>query len=356
MKKLLPFFALVLGLSILTACSKTDGDKEEDKDTPSQTEEADLESTEEDNENEEDEADEEEDEEASVSEANSAEKINVYVDCINNHSNRVLDSYDYYTSWANEETGPTGNETVIYGLYSLIMPSTECAEGLKKAVTLKPSYPTLEKAGTEYAASLVKIEPLLTEADDYYSEENYKDDAMAKGKELHPKLIAAFKEFEAVDTTMRAELDKIQDELDVKRLAELEKTEGKKHAWHVTNTMMFAKKLSNQANVADLAEIKLEELQKAVEDFEKAFDEFKAYDQANKGTVTTAFFFNSGDSLVKAGKELMRRVRDNVPFETGETMTINAGNAESVSGTPSNVMKAYNDLVTQSNSMNMFTF
>ena len=50
-----------------------------------------------------------------------------------------------------------------------------------------------------------KLEPLLKEADDYYSQENYKDDKMAKGKALHPRLVAAWDAFAAADQKLRGE-------------------------------------------------------------------------------------------------------------------------------------------------------
>ncbi|MGB8444414.1 MAG: DUF3829 domain-containing protein, partial [Pseudolabrys sp.] len=44
----------------------------------------------------------------------------------------------------------------------------------------------LEAAASAYAKAVAKLEPLLKEADDYYTQENYKDDKMAKGRALHP--------------------------------------------------------------------------------------------------------------------------------------------------------------------------
>ena len=54
---------------------------------------------------------------------------------------------------------------------------------------------------------------------------------------------------------------------------------------------------------------------------------------------------------MRSAKSLMRRVRDKKPFETGETMMINAGNPQTVEGHPAHLTAKYNDLVKASNSV-----
>ena len=56
-----------------------------------------------------------------------------------------------------------------------------------------------------------KLEPLLKEADDYYKQEDYKDDRMAKGKALHPRLIAAWDAFASADKALRNGVEAIND-------------------------------------------------------------------------------------------------------------------------------------------------
>ena len=68
--------------------------------------------------------------------------------------------------------------------------------------------------------AVVTLEPLLKEADDYYDQENYKDDRMAKGKALHPRLVAAWDAFAAADQTLRTGLDVLQDKRALERLAD----------------------------------------------------------------------------------------------------------------------------------------
>jgi hypothetical protein len=112
------------------------------------------------------------------------EKLNAYVGCINRLSERSYDSRSRYFSWA-AKTGPTGKERIIYGTYT-IYDTSDCVKNVEKANGLEPHDAALEAAASAYAKAVAKLEPLLKEADDYYTQENYKDDKMAKGRALHP--------------------------------------------------------------------------------------------------------------------------------------------------------------------------
>src|SRR3954452_6813891 len=129
------------------------------------------------------------------------EKLNAYVGCINRLSARSYDSRKRYFSWASKE-GPTGRERIVYGTYT-IYDTTNCKKAVEKANTLETRDAALEAAASAYVDAVSKLEPLLKEADDYYSQENYKDDRMAKGRAMHPRLVAAWNAFDAADDALR---------------------------------------------------------------------------------------------------------------------------------------------------------
>lgn len=285
--------------------------------------------------------------------ADPTEKINYYVDCINNFSERALGSYDRYLSWV-PKNGPTGKESIVYGLYTLNGDPQKCIDGLKTARGLAPSYAELDAAGEVYGVALSKVSPLIAEANDYYEQGNYKDDNMAKGKEIHPKLIDAFKALDDSDQKMRTELGKIQDQIDEKELAMLEKEEGRKLPFLLRNTMYLAKKLLAEGNVADLSKINLDSYKKALDEYEKVYNEMKDYIAANKSEADSAFismFPNDAKDFLTSAKELMRRVRDKTPYETGEKMNLGVGSGWMVDGSPDQLLYKYNALVNASNSL-----
>ena len=117
---------------------------------------------------------------ASAQKSSLTEKLNAYVGCINRLSERSYDSRSRYFSWA-AKSGPTGKERIIYGTYA-IYDTSDCKKNVEKANAMEPHDTALETAATAYADAVSKLEPLLKETDDYYSQENYKDDKMAKGK------------------------------------------------------------------------------------------------------------------------------------------------------------------------------
>ena len=159
------------------------------------------------------------------------EKLNAYVGCINRLSARSYDSRSRYFSWA-AKSGPTGKERIIYGTYA-IYDTSDCKKNVEKANAMEPHDTALETAATAYADAVSKLEPLLKETDDYYSQENYKDDKMAKGKALHPRLVAAWDAFASADQKLRGEVEAINDRRALEKLAEIEKSEGRKTRYYV---------------------------------------------------------------------------------------------------------------------------
>ncbi len=261
------------------------------------------------------------------------QKLNAYVGCINGFSERAFDARRRYFSWA-PTSGPTGKERIIYGTYTISDPAG-CQKAVEAANALEPHQSELEAAATTYVAAVVALAPLLKEADDYYDQENYKDDKMAKGKALHPRLVAAWDAFAGADGKLRAQVEVIQDRKALERLAEIERTEGRKARYHMEAVMIQAKALvrAETADTPDLAKIT------------PALDVYESAVTAADGSVDSSFL-NSAKSYLGTAKRLMRRLRDKVPYSTGEKMNLASGSgAWMVDGSPARLIRDYNDLV-----------
>ncbi len=278
---------------------------------------------------------------ARADQASLTEKLNGYVACINRLSERAYDSRARYFSWVGKK-GPTGKERIIYGTYT-IYETDDCKAVVEKANTLDPRDADLEAAASAYVDAVVALEPLLKEADDYYTQENYKDDKMAKGKALHPQLVGAWTAFATADAKLRNGIETIQEKLDAERLAEIEKTEGRKERYHIQALMMRAKRLM-RAESAEKPEIaKITEELAAYEEIAKATED---YASANKGSKIDSFFINSAKSYLTTAKQLMRRIRDKVPYSSGDRMMLETGaGAWMVEGSPARLLRDYNELV-----------
>lgn len=268
------------------------------------------------------------------------EKINAYVGCINRLSERSYDSRRRYFSWA-KPSGPTGKERIIYGTYT-IYDTSDCRKKVEAANTLEPRDAELEAAASAYADAVSKLEPLLKEADDYYSQENYKDDKTAKGKAMHPKLVAAWDAFGAADKKLRTGIETINDKRAQERLAEIESKEGRKVNYHVAALMIHAKRVL-RAETADKPDIAA--ITQALGDYEASVKAIEEASGKDGDVKLGSFFTGNAKSYLTTAKQLMRRIRDKTPYSSGDKMMMGGGGGWMVEGSPPRLMRDYNQLI-----------
>ncbi len=266
-------------------------------------------------------------------------KLNAYIGCINRLSGRAYQSRSRYFSWVGRK-GPTGHERIIYGTYT-IYDTSGCKKNVEKANALEPHDAALEADAFAYAEAVGKLEPLLKEADDYYSQQDYEDDRMRKGKALHPRLIAAWNAFATADRALSGAVEVIQDKRAAAKLAEIEKTEGRKAHYYAQATMIQAKRLLRTENTArsDLAAIR-----QVLNDYEAAVKGAEQYSGSGRDKIGSIFISNAKSYLITA-KRLMRRIRDHVRYSAGGRMMLNAGGGWMVEGSPQRLLRDYNQLV-----------
>jgi Protein of unknown function (DUF3829) len=278
---------------------------------------------------------------ASAQKSPLTEKLNAYVGCINRLSERSYDSRSRYFSWA-AKSGPTGKERIIYGTYA-IYDTSDCKKNVEKANAMEPHDTALETAATAYADAVSKLEPLLKETDDYYSQENYKDDKMAKGKALHPRLVAAWDAFASADQKLRGEVEAINDRRALEKLAEIEKSEGRKTRYYVEALMIQAKPVlrAEDAKNPDVAAIT-----QALNEYEETIKAAEQASGAGGAPKIGSFFMSNAKSYLVTAEQLMRRIRDKVPYSSGDKMMLsNAGSGWMVEGSPPRLLRDYNQLV-----------
>jgi hypothetical protein len=267
------------------------------------------------------------------------EKLNAYVGCINRLSARSYESRNRYFSWVGKK-GPTGKERIIYGTYT-IYDTADCRKNVEKANALEPRDAALEAAASAYADAVGKLESLLKEADDYYSQQDYKDDRMAKGKALHPRLVAAWDAFARADQALRNGVEAINDKRAAANLAVVEANEGRTARYHVEALMIQAKRV---LRAQDAAKPDLAALTQAISDYEstvKVAEQFSVGSNAKIGSI----FIGNAKSLLTTAKLLMRRIRDRVPYSSGDRMMLNAGSGWMVEGSPPRLLRDYNQLI-----------
>jgi len=83
----------------------------------------------------------------------------------------------------------------------------------------------------------------------------------------------------------------------------------------------------------------------AVKAYEDTVTGADAVSGAGGGPKIGSFFMNNAKSYLVTSKQLMRRIRDHVPYSSGDKMMINAGSGWMVEGSPQRLVRDYNQLV-----------
>jgi hypothetical protein len=274
------------------------------------------------------------------------EKLNGYIrDCLNRFSKPVRGSEERYYSWADPRRGPTGKERKMAGVDEIAMDPDQCRAAIAKSNARMPKHPEMEKKADAYAAALLEVVPVVNDAYQYYQRGNPKGDKMAKAKQLHPKLAAAFEAFDKADTELSQVVDQVQEGLDRRELVRIEKQEGKRGHWYTVQTTLLAKPLLHES-AKEVSKINLSAVVAASEEFDRAIDAFDAWAIQNKADANkTANFLSAAKELSVAGKSLVQRLREKRAFSVSERKRMGTSNGATVDGSPDAVLDKYNRLV-----------
>jgi hypothetical protein len=285
--------------------------------------------------------------------ADAARKIDGYVGlCLNRFSPRIRESRDRYLSWADERSGPTGHESVIYGLYTVGFEPSDCIETTQKYAGSSPPFPEVEAAGKAYAEVLGDIVARLVEADRYYTDEDYKDDGMKKGREMHRPLLDAWRRFDDADEKLSAAVEVQEDLLDV-RLTDT----GKPRSQHVARRMlMTAKTMARDADLSTvrdgrIADLDLARFEADIATYETALTALHAYVDAKVYGDEDDIdgLADLGDDLDGAAKKMRRRLKDGEAYDAMERGWVDTSAGWMVDGSADDVLAKYEKIVDEFN-------
>lgn len=237
-------------------------------------------------------------------------KLNAYVELLN-RTLRASQSLERYASWVDMRTGPTGRERTVYGLYGVYDVRDEIAKA-RAATGTSPPMPELDAAMGAYIAAYEALAPVLTEADGYYERADYKVDKMAEGKLLHARLAPAAAAFRAERSKVETLFAREKDRSDGVELALIERRDGRKARWHLTNVMVQARPLlallpSDAKPVVDMAAFDA-----ALATYAASVKEFDAFVAAQPGTLS------SFEGRPRAWLGRLREFRDKLAMAKGD--------------------------------------
>jgi Protein of unknown function (DUF3829) len=167
-------------------------------------------------------------------------KLGLYIECMNRASARIRDSWLRYDERVKEDGTPRKKGTKPF-LYKIDSELTPCQEAVDKGPAAEPPLPDIEKAMASYLEHAKAFAATTVTLDTYYEQENYEDDAWAKGKELAPGFATAFTAWSKADEELDALVETRKDVVDRNVLALVEQRKGKNIEWHSRNYLLAAK-------------------------------------------------------------------------------------------------------------------
>jgi len=217
--------------------------------------------------------------------------------------------FDRYKSWVKDwENGPTGKEMMILGIQKLSNLETKL-DKLDKVIS-KSAYPILSEKAKVYRSALVELEPIVNEANKYYKQEDYKDDGMKKGKELHQKLRPLIDEVVKSKNALKGELAKIQN-IQLLEDIELDKKEGRDVAYRIRKTLQLSKSFNDICLEVPSAELDIEKLQKIYDEMEEKYlglnEHLEKLESFSKRQLEE--FIDDAEECCTEAKKLIRSVK-----------------------------------------------
>lgn len=242
-----------------------------------------------------------------------SEKMDVYIDCFNKLQLPVQHSLARYADWVKDfKKGPTGKESLVYGIYGITESYiTNCQKEMKQVAALTPLLEPIDGVAVSYIDSAAALGNTINEMEKYYTQENYKDDGFAKGKALHQTLLKNIEDFKPISEKYHEAIQEINDKRQLTQLNKIEEAEGKTFNYYSLAVMISAKQI-NKVISADTFDA--EAMMKKVAELETMIAQLK---EVNTDGRNSSFISSAADYQLQA-KKYIRRIRDNVEYSDFE--------------------------------------
>lgn len=275
-------------------------------------------------------------------------KLNAYIDCYNDVDSGLQQGIDYYTSWMKDpQAGPTGREDRPIGPPDLTAADLKnCDTTIAAARAAPPSLPALDGAAQQYLDSLHGLQPLAHAGHDYYSREDYQDDAFARGKDMHAPLMAALMNFAERSKTFSSALE-AQNMAQQNAALEAMKQRGELNREYYRMAMMRDAKALIDVMAEDRFDVT--QAQALLDAFNRISDEaHAAVGEQEPGRMQWNSFEHEAEVFRRDAKWRLERVSGKRPFTDIEKKWLAQG-SDIPSGSPGKLLQAYNVLVEESN-------
>lgn len=261
-----------------------------------------------------------------------ADKLEPFIHCINTSDSKIAAAARaYHKMVAALKADPNDSgfgwnaDFVIAGGFSQFERSTDnqssCGSKLEQASAMPPKLADLDAIGPDYAATLRKVAPLISQASFYYDQKDYKDDHMARGSQLDSQISPLLDHLRQLSNGMRAGVER---ENNIIKRHELDATEaryGQNLRWHILNFMIQSRTtFDKMEELADNGKLDAASLEQAMQPVQAAFEAARTYaaahpqENTHENLSTTWSSIEGSASRYLAGlKELRRELQSNAP-------------------------------------------
>lgn len=222
---------------------------------------------------------------------------------------------------------------------------TEAPVAKAEAKPETPALQPIDGVAVSYIDAAVALGNTINEMDKYYTQENYKDDAFAKGKTLHQTFLKNLEAFEPVAESYHAAIQEINDKRQLAELKNIEEREGKTFHYYSLAVMISAKQINN---LISQDKFDAEAAMKKVSELETLVAQAK---EADKGGMNFSFINSAGQYQLEA-KKYVRRIRDKVPYSDWDKEQLQDANSSwMVEDSFPRALREYNEMVDDYNSL-----
>lgn len=272
-------------------------------------------------------------------------RLDAYTKCLE-HAERVFQIADTYREQFGNAAPTTDSESPVQASED---PET-CIDAIVEVSALAPAQPELDAAAVAYGKALRRVHAVTTAVHDYYDRAN-SSYAPSKGVALHGALMAAFGGFDAAQGALFDQVFWLNRKVHADQLAAREKTSPRDVAIVADNMMLRAEDLVRLVGVGwkQLDKVDATAVAERLARFERSYEELEGLvlGGSQSEDVTRGYWAikKPAQQYSIAARQLIARVRENLPYTDAERIMIEAKNEESVVGTPEAIVDTYNRLV-----------
>ncbi|WP_367380250.1 YiiG family protein [Stenotrophomonas cyclobalanopsidis] len=279
-------------------------------------------------------------------------KVNAYIECYNGVEQPIHEGFEVYTGWIKDvEAGPTGKEAQPRSPGKVLSHRVEaCGQPLTDALAMTPA--TLMDAPVrEYQQAFQALYAKIEQADGYFSREEFRRDGGEGMRSQHAPLMQAYAAFFKASDALDVALEKNEEDRRAAQLKQIEESEGRSPAYYHLRLVGDGKQLAVafQDEKPDVAALRTR-----LADYEALVKEMQAAG-IGKDDPMGGHVQRSVDTLIRKAGRGIERIEQGKPISAeglaAERKASGSWLTSAPEGAQSDILDAYNDLVSTSNRM-----